>query len=325
MYAPAIRWGILGAGAIARTFADAITNHTQSTLAAVGARELARAEAFSQEFGAEKAHGSYEELAADSDIDAIYVATPHSHHHDHALIAIAGGKHILVEKSFTRNAREANAVFDAAEEAGVFCMEAMLTRFLPSMQGIKRVVDSGEIGRVILVEADLGQPIAHVARMKDRELAGGALLDLGVYAISFAHYILGVPNTVTAVGQLTDEGVDGQVAMVLDYGDEGQAVLHTTMWARTPCRAVIAGTKGRIEIDGGFPVPTSYRVILQTGESREIDGRAENWLQYEAAEVARRIAVKSTQSDVLTREDTVAIMRTMDEVRAHIGVVFPGE
>ena len=127
------------------------------------------------------------------------------------------------------------------------------------------------------------------------------------------------------MGQLTDEGVDGQVAMVLDYGDAGQAVLHTTMWARTPCRAVISGTKGRIEIDGLYYAPNTYRVIMLDGPTREIDGRVENGFQYEAAEVARGIAANVTQSPVQSREDTVAVMRTMDEIRAQIGVTFPGE
>lgn len=325
--APPIRWGILGAGHIAGSFASAVNAHTRAQLVAVGSRDRVRGERFASAHGIPTTHIGYEELVGDDHVDAVYVATPHSKHRDQALLAIAAGKHLLVEKSFTRNAAEAREVLDAARAAGTFVMEAMWTRFLPHVAALRSVVAAGVIGEVVNISADHGQAFTYdpSSRLFDPALAGGALLDLGVYPVSFAHDLLGVPSSVTAVGALTDTGVDGQVSMILGYGERAQATLSTTMWAKTPTVALISGTLGRIEVAGDFYAPTSFTVVLNDGGRWTYDRPSERGLQFEAAEVARCVAEGRTESDRMTWQGTLDVMETMDEVRRQVGVVYPGE
>src|SRR6187402_3363607 len=322
--APAIRWGILGAGGIAHKLADAVNNHTSSHVVAVASRTPGKARAFAEQEGIEHALDSYEELVARDDIDAVYVATTHNDHHTPALLAIEAGKNVLVEKAFTQNASQARLVLDAARAKGVYLQEAMWTRWLPHMVALRAAIARGDIGDVIMVQADHGQPIAHIDRMRRPDLAGGALLDLGIYPVAFAFDILGKPDAITAVGQLTDEGVDGQVSMVFDYA-AAQASLTTTMWARTPCQAMIAGTEGRIEIEDTFYAPTKWRLTRKDGTTWEYDGRVPNGFQYEAAAVARGIASGATESAELPLSETLSIMEALDEIRAQIGETYPGE
>ncbi|GIG53809.1 Gfo/Idh/MocA family protein [Demequina activiva] len=322
--APAIRWGILGAGGIAHKMADAIIHHTAGELVAVGSRTPGKAETFVAEVGAGTPYGSYEEVVNDPSVDAVYVATTHNDHHEPALLAIEAGKHVLVEKAFTQNVAQAERVIAAARAKGVYVQEAMWSRFLPHQAEIRAIIERGDIGQVISVQADHGQHLTHVERMVRPELAGGALLDLGVYPIAFAHDILGVPESITAVGQLRDTGVDGQVSMVFQY-DGAQATLHTTMEAVTGVTAVIAGTEGRIEIDSMFYTPTTFTVKRNDGTSWTYDGRVPNGFQYEAAELARNVAAGRTESEILPLDQTLEIMRLMDEVRDQIGLVYPNE
>ncbi|GEA85817.1 MAG: Gfo/Idh/MocA family oxidoreductase [Cellulomonas sp.] len=325
--APSIRWGILGAGRIAGAFADAVTQHTRAQLVAVGSRHRDRAERFATAHGIPTTHLGYEALVEDPQVDAIYVATPHSEHLEHALLAIRAGKHVLVEKAFTRNAAEAEQVFTAAREAGVFVMEAMWTRFLPHVAALHQVIDAGEIGEIVNVTADHGQLMAFdpTSRLYDPALAGGALLDLGVYPVSFAHDLLGAPDAVLAAGTLTETGVDGQVSIVLSYGARTQATLSTTLWAKTPTVALISGTEGSIEVAGPFYTPTSFQVTRVDGRRWTFEQPGAKGLQYEAAEVARRVAAGDVESPRMSWQGTLEVMRTLDEVRRQIGVVYPGE
>lgn len=324
MAAPALRWGILGAGGIAHKMAEAITQYTASSLVAVGSRTPGKAQAFVEEVGSGRAYDSYEDLVADPDVDAVYVATTHNDHHGPALLAIEAGKHVLVEKAFTQNAAQAQTVVDAARAKGVYLQEAMWSRFLPHQAALREALANGEIGEVVSLEANHGQALTHVQRMVRPELAGGALLDLGVYPISFAHDLLGVPERITAVGRLRDTGVDGQVSMVFEYPG-AQATLHTTMEARTSNAAVISGTEGRIEVADTFYNPTTFVVKRLDGTVREFDGTAPNGFQFQAAELARGVAEGRTESELLPLDQTLEIMRTMDEVRAQIGLVYPNE
>lgn len=325
MSAPAIRWGILGAGGIAAKFAQAVNVYTASTVVAVAsASSLEKATEFAAANNAGDAYGSYADLLARDDIDAVYVATTHNNHHEPAILAIEAGKHVLVEKAFAQNGAQTELILDAAAKAGVFVMEAMWTRHLPHIYELREAVASGEIGEVTAVIADHGQALTHVPRMYRADLAGGSLLDLGVYPIAFAHDVLGVPTTVTAVGQLTDAGVDNQVAMIFDY-PTAQASLHTSMVSKSANTAQVIGTTGRIEIDGWFYTPTTLRVVRDDVTVREYDGRVENGFQFQAAEVARQIGAGATESPIMTWEDTREVMALMDEIRAQIGVVFPNE
>ena len=325
--APPLRWGILGAGGIAASFASALLARTRGEVAAVGSRSRSRGEAFAAAHGGGTVHDSYEALCADDAVEAVYVATPHSGHHDHALVAIEAGKHVLVEKAFTRNVTEAEEVFAAARERGVFVMEAMWTRFLPHVAALHEVVDSGEIGTVVGLAADHGQFFEHdpSSRLFDPALAGGALLDLGVYPISFAHDFLGAPEEVTAVGSLTGAGVDTQVSAILTYAGDVQATLHTTLLARTPTVAAIWGTEGYVEVSGEFYRPTSFTVHRRGAEPRHASYVEDHGLHHEAAEVARRVAAGDTESPRMTWQGTLEVLRTLDEVRAQVGVRYPGE
>ena len=325
LHAPSIRWGILGAGGIAGHFADAVSSHTRSLVLAVGSRSRDRGERFAKAHGIPTTHVGYRSLVEDPQIDVIYVATPHSEHRANALLAIAAGKHVLVEKSFTRSAPEADEVFAAARAAGVFVMEAMWTRFLPHVAALHQVVAAGEIGEIINVSADHGQTFDPTSRLFDPQLAGGALLDLGVYPVSFAHDFLGVPDAVTAVGTLTDTGVDGQVSMILSYAERAQATLSTTLWARTPTTASISGTQGCIGVAGSFYALTSFTVSRRDGSEWTFERQAGGGMQYEAAEVARRVAAGEIESPLMTWRNTLEVMRTLDAVREQIGLVYPGE
>lgn len=330
--APALRWGILGAGGIAGAFAAAVTQRTNATIAAIGSRDAARAQEFAANHLGDRAseaaiYGSYEDLVADASLDAIYVATPHSHHREHALMAIQAGKHVLVEKAFTRNVSEAQEVFDAAQTRGVFVMEAMWTRFLPHIAAVHDLIDRGEIGEILTLTADHGQyfPYDREFRLYNPELAGGAMLDLGVYPVAFAHDFLGVPESITSHGELTQDAVDGQVAMIFGFPNKAQALLHTTLWSRTPTVASIMGTKGRIDIAGSFYAPTSFEVVMYSGETSRYERDDILGLEFEAAEVARCVAAGLTQSPLMTWQHTLDVMTAMDQIRKQTGVVYAGE
>jgi predicted dehydrogenase len=246
-------WGILGPGGIARAFAKDLGFIQGHTIAAVGSRSLENAQKFAETFGG-TAYGSYEELVADPTVDAIYVATPHPAHHDNVILALNAGKPVLCEKPFAVNAKEAQAMVDAAARNSVALMEAMWARFLPHYAKVREIVDSGVLGPILSIHADHGQRLADqgIARLIEPDLAGGALLDLGIYPVSFAHMILGNPAHITSKAVMTEKGVDAQTSMIFSYDGGAQAVLTTTMIEQTPCRAVVAGLKGWLEIDRTF-------------------------------------------------------------------------
>ena len=325
--APPIRWGILGAGSIAAHFAQTVSAGTRAQVVAVGSRNRDRAERFATAHGIPTTHVGYRDLVDDPQVDAIYVATPHSEHAENALLAIAAGKHVLVEKPFTRNVAEAERVFAAARAAGVFVLEAMWTRFLPHVAALHQVIDGGEIGEIVNVRADHGQAFAFdpKSRLFAPALAGGALLDLGVYPVAWALDFLGEPDEVKAMGQLTETGVDGQVSMVLRYADRAQADLSTTLWAKTPTTSAISGTEGFVTVDGDFYEPTSFTVQRRDGRTWRFEQPMARTFAHEAAEVARCVAEHVTQSPLMTWEGTMAVQRVLDEVRRQVGVVYPGE
>ncbi len=328
--APPLRWGVLAPGGIAATMVEALHRFTRQRVVAVGSRSPERAQAFADRFGIDRAYCSYEALVDDPDVDAIYVASPHSHHRDHALLAIEAGKHVLVEKAFTRNAAEAREVVDAARTAGVACVEAMWTRFLPSMDVVRQLLASGALGQVETVTADHGQWFAvdPASRLFAPGLAGGALLDLGIYPISFASFVLGAPASVGARGTLTETGVDRQVSAVFTYDSGAHALVSTTLAARTPTVASVSGSEARIELGGPFYVPGVVRLVTRSGEVHESEPPAIQGhlgLCHEAAHLAQLVAEGATESPLLPLDETVAIMETLDEIRALVGVRYPGE
>ena len=320
-------WGILGPGGIAQAFAKDLTFLEGHTIGAVGSRSLTNAQSFANTFGG-TAYGSYEELVADSHIDAIYVATPHPAHHDNVILALNAGKPVLCEKPFAVNAKQAQAMVDAAAKNKVALMEAMWARFLPHYAKVREIIASGVLGPILSIHADHGQRLADqgIARLVEPQLAGGALLDLGIYPISFAHMILGNPTSITSSAVMTDKGVDAQTSMIFNYGNGAQAVLTTTMIEQTPCRAVVAGLDGWLEIDRTFYNPASMRVILNDGTVTEYPSAYTGHGLREQAEAFKQIVQSGeVESKILTWKDTVDIMKSMDTVRGQIGLKYPFE
>jgi predicted dehydrogenase len=322
------RWGILGPGGIARAFTSDLRT-AGLDVAAVGSRRRDTADAFAAEFGIPHSHGSYEELVADPDVDIVYIATPHPMHAANALLALEAGKHVLVEKPFTLNAAEAASVRDAAAERGLLAMEAMWTRYLPHMVRIREIVAEGGLGEVRALTADHTQllPSDPTHRLNALELGGGALLDLGIYPISFAWDILGEPLSVAASARLGDTGADTEVATVMAHSSGALSTSLSASRAAGPNTASVIGTDARIDIDRVWYSPTTFRVVGPDGTVLEefrsvVDGRG---MQYQALAAERLLAEGRTDSDVLPIDETVAIMATLDEIRELVGVRYPGE
>ena len=323
-----LRWGILATGWIAELFVKdlVLTGHS---VTAVGSRAQSSADRFAKAFGIAKAHGSYEALVADPKVDIIYIATPHPQHVSAAKLALNAGKHILVEKPFTLNAREAAEIVDLASAKGLVVLEAMWTRFLPHMRRIRAVIAAGTIGEVRSVTADHRQklPDDPKHRLNALELGGGALLDLGIYPISFTWDILGKPSAIQASATFRDTGADAQVATIFHYASGAIATTLSSSDSAGPNRASVVGTTGRIEIDRVWYAPTSFRVYDTANTLLEsfygaVEGRG---MQFQADEMERLITGGMTGSAIMPPAQSVEIMATLDEVRAQIGMRYPGE
>jgi predicted dehydrogenase len=324
-----LRWGILATGGIAGAFASDLRTAGRD-LVAVGSRSQESADAFAARFDIPRAHASYEALVADPEVDIVYVSTPHPMHHENARLALEAGKHVLVEKAFTLNRAEAEDLQRLGAERGLLVMEAMWTRYLPHMIRIREIIAEGTLGEIRAVSADHTQllPSDPAHRLNALELGGGALLDLGIYPVSFVWDILGAPTTVKAVGRLIETGADAEVATVMTH--EGGAVSTTLSSSRGagPNAASIVGTAARIEIDRVWYSPTMFRVVLPDGTvaeefaSDEVAGRG---MEYQARAAERYVADGSRDSDLLPVAESVGIMGTLDEIRAQIGVRYPSE
>ena len=323
-----LRWGILGTGFIAGAQTrDLVENGF--TVQAVGSRSVESSRAFADRFGIATAHQSYEDLAADPEVDVIYVATPHPFHRDNALLALNAGKHVLVEKSFTMNAREAREITDLAESKGLVALEAMWTRFLPHMIRIREIIREGTIGEIRKVVASHNQrlPKDPLHRLNNPALGGGALLDLGVYPISFAFDILGAPETIDASASMTATGVDRQTAAVFNYANGAQSIVDCALDAASANRAMVVGTEGYIDIEHTWYMPVPFTVFSGDGEVLErydqpVTGRG---MQYQAAELERLVRAGETAGSILPPEETVAIMTAMDEIRRQIGLSYAAD
>ena len=316
---PPLRWGIIGAGVIAGQFAADLRFTDAGTAVAIGSRNQETADRFGEEFGVANRHGSYEALVADPEVDAVYVATPHPFHRDSAILALEAGKPVLVEKPFTMNAAEAREIVRVARERDLFAMEAMWTRFLPHIHEIRRLLAEGAIGELVTLSADHGQWFAPDPehRIFKPQLGGGALLDLGIYVVSFSSMVLGTPNRVVAVSEPAFTGVDGQTSIILAHPGGAQAILNTTSLARTATRAAIVGTEGRIEIDPEFYRPTSFSLIMRGETPLRREPRHEgHGLRHQAVEVARCLHEGLRESPLMPLDETVSIMETIDAIVA---------
>jgi predicted dehydrogenase len=325
---PGLRWGILATGGIAHAFAQDLRTSGRD-LTAVGSRRREAADAFADEFGIAHAHGSYEDLVADPDVDIVYISTPHPLHAENAILALEAGKHVLVEKPFTLNAAEASRVRDVAAEKGLLAMEAMWTRYLPHMVRVRELIADGALGDIRALTADHTQRIttdpAH--RLNALELGGGALLDLGIYPISFAWDILGAPLTVGATATFGPTGADSEVATVFSHASGALSTTLSAAHAAGPNTAHVIGTEARIDIDHVWYSPTSFRLVAADDTIVEeyrssVAGRG---MQYQALAAERYVAEGANDSDILPIDETVAIMGTLDAVRTLIGLRYPGE
>lgn len=325
---PPLRWGILATGGIAHAYARDLRVAGRD-LAAVGSRSQASADRFAAEFEIARAHSSYESLATDPDVDIVYVSTPHPMHAENALLAIENGKHVLVEKPFTLNSAEAVRLRDAAAAAGVLAMEAMWTRYLPHMVRVRELIASGALGELRGLFADHTQhlPTDPDHRLNSLELGGGALLDLGIYPVSFAWDVFGAPTTVQASARRRDTGADTEVATVFSYDSGALATTFSSSVAAGPNTATVLGSEARIEIDRVWYTPTSFTVrdalgdVVESYESRT-EGRG---MQFQALAAERLVAEGNLTGDILPIDETVAIMGTLDEIRRQIGLSYPGE
>ncbi|WP_045731482.1 Gfo/Idh/MocA family protein [Pseudarthrobacter chlorophenolicus] len=323
-----IRWGILGTGFIAGLQTQDL-NDNGFTVQAVGSRSVDSSKAFAEQHGIATAHSSYEDLVADPLVDVVYIATPHPMHHANALLALNAGKHVLVEKSFTMNAREAQDIVDLAESKGLVALEAMWTRFLPHMIRIRELIADGAIGEVRKVVASHNQSLpqdpAH--RLNDPALGGGALLDLGIYPVSFAFDILGTPARITASASMTATGVDRQTAAIFEYDGGAQALVDCELDAASANRAMVLGTKGWIDIEHTWynPVPFTVHAVDGSVVERYEQSVTSRGMQYQAAELERLVREGATAGTVLPPGETVAVMAAMDQIRKHIGLSYEAD
>ncbi len=318
--------GILGAGNIARKMAETVNGMENAVLYAIGSRNKEKAEKFAEEFSINKAYGSYEELVKDEAIDLIYVATPHSRHFEDIMLCLENGRNVLCEKPFTVNAVQAEKVFSYAEERGLYVGEAIWTRYLPMRFKLDEIIKSGVIGEITSLTANLGYSIAHVERLIKPELAGGALLDLGVYTINFALMAFGTDIKEIKSSCVKNEyGVDVHNTIIMNYNDGKTAVLHSNMNSNTDRRGIIYGDKGRIEFENtnnceGITVYLNDGTVQTYDTPPQITG-----FEYEAAASLEAIKAGKTECSEMPHSEILRVMKIMDSLREEWGIRYPFE
>jgi predicted dehydrogenase len=323
-----IRWGILGTGWIANEFAQGLAQLPDADLVAVGSRSRDSAQRFAEQYGIPHRHASYQALVNDADLDVIYVATPNPLHKEHVLLCLESGKAVLCEKPFALNAREAEAMVQVAREKKLYLMEAMWSRFFPLMAKVRSLLAEGAIGDVQMLVVDLSIHVDFdpADRRYDLGLGGGALLDLGVYLVSFASMIMGPPAKIVSLAHLGATGVDEQAGIVLQY-DRGQvSTLYTSIRADSPVEAILMGTKGQIRLHPWWIRPDKMTFNIDGQEPATIEMPFEgNGYQFEAAEVMDCLRASQLESDLMPLDETLSIMRTLDALRADWGLEYPME
>ncbi|WP_182199703.1 Gfo/Idh/MocA family protein [Paraliobacillus salinarum] len=327
MVSEKLKWGILATGDIAAVFASDLTYAQNGECYAVGSRNLASATEFANKYGATKAYGSYEELVADPDVDVIYVATPHPYHKTCVLTSLRAGKAVLCEKPFTVNANELEELITYAREKKLFLMEAMWTRFLPAIRQVQKWIASNEIGDIRLVRADFGlrAPWLPESRLLNPKLGGGALLDTGIYPVSFASMILGPnPEKIMSTAHIGETGVDEHFSILLSYPDGKTASLNGAIRVGLKNEATIHGTKGYIQIPSFH---SAREASLHVGDTIQTfkDNREALGLCFEAEEVGRLLQNNQMESDIISLNESLQIMKLMDQIRTQWGLTYPFE
>ncbi|MFB6098792.1 MAG: Gfo/Idh/MocA family protein, partial [Salinibacter sp.] len=324
-----IHWGILGTGNIARLVAEDLQLLAEAELTAVGSRAQVRADAFGDTFDVPRRYSSYEALVADSDLDVIHVATPHSSHLEHASMALEAGTAVLCEKPLVLNADQAEQLIGTARRHEQFLMEAMWTRFLPVMDDVRHLIHEEQIlGDVHLLQADIGVTASFDPdhRLFDPALGGGALLDLGVYPIAFAFDLFGPPDSVASSSVLGSTGVDEQCAAVFRYEDDTQAIWHASVRADAGRTCVLAGPEGRLRGHRAWWKGAPFELVRPDGSTetwaRPFEG---NGYQFEAAHVMRCLHEGRTESPVMPLDESRRLLQTTDALRQEWGVTYPQE
>jgi predicted dehydrogenase len=321
---PVARWGVLGPGGIAEDWVSALHRHTDQRVLAVASRSAERSEAFASRHGIPRHYRGHDALLQDPDVDVVYIAAPHAQHHPLALATIEAGKHVLIEKPIALNVAQAEEIAEAARDAGVFAMEAMWSRYLPQSHLVAQLVAEGELGDVRLVTAHLGWRWQYdpADRNFDPAAGGGVMIDAGVYSLWFAHSVLGAPTTVLAQGSLAPTGVETDAVILLQNGRGAHAAVSASSTVTTPGLAAIHGSSGSVHFDTSFVFPAELR-IARGGD--EIHWRDESGLvgrdglAWQAASLATYLAEGRTQSPLHSLDDSIEVMRTLDEVRRQVG------
>lgn len=324
-----IRWGILGTGMIAHKFAEGLRVLPDAVLTAVGSRSQAAADRFGDAFDVPHRHATYQDLASDSEVDVIYVSSPHPMHKEDTLLCLEAGKAVLCEKPFTMNSQESEAVIRAARERGLFLMEAMWTRYLPAVVRARQLLAEGVIGEVRMVQADFGfrAEVDPKHRLLNPDLGGGALLDVGIYTVSLASMVFGQqPAEINSQVYLGSTGVDELSGTIFRYPAGQIAVLSSSLQINTPHDAIIIGTKGSIRIHPSFWCTDGMTLTLD-GQPEQVMNlpRVGNGYNYEAAEVMACLRAGKRESEVMPLDETLAIMQTLDRIRALWGLKYPTE
>lgn len=319
--------GILGVGKIAAVMADTLRRMPQVTCWAVGSRTYEKADGFAKEYGFQRAYGSYEELAADPEVQLIYIATPHSHHYENIKLCLEHGKHVLAEKAFTQNAAQAREVIAMAKEKDLLLAEAIWTRYMPMRKTLDEIVASGVIGKPTSLYATLSYPISQIERIKEPALAGGALLDLGVYPLNFASMVFGNDiEKISATAVLSSKGVDGITTAVLTYRDGRAAVIHANFQATSNREGAIYGDKGYILVQNinnceGIQVfDADHQLIASYDRPKQISG-----YEYEVEACIEAIEKGHTECAQMPHDEIIQMMEFMDEIRRQVGVIYPNE
>ncbi|MCI8300814.1 MAG: Gfo/Idh/MocA family oxidoreductase [Lachnospiraceae bacterium] len=322
-----MKFAILAPGTIAHAMAEAVSGLEKVQRYAVASRDYGRAERFARQWGFEKAYGSYEEMLQDPQVELVYVASPHSHHYEHAKMCLMHGKHVLVEKAFTVNAVQAEELVRLSREKGLLLAEAIWTRYMPSRQMIDEILESGVLGTVTSLTANLGYVLPHVERMQNPQLAGGALLDLGVYPINFALMAFHEKvKEVHAAAVMSPKGVDWMNSITLSFEDGKMAVLHSDMLAQTDRQGVISGDQGYLEVQN----INNCEEIRVFDLERKMTARYQapeqiNGYEYEVLACIKAIEEGKVECPQMPHSETLRVMKLMDHIREQWGMVFPCE
>jgi len=326
-----IKWGILGCGRIAGKFASDLRLVEDAELVALGSRSMEKARAFAETYPAKNIYGSYEQLAADPDVNAIYIATPHSHHHEHTLLCLQHHKAVLCEKAFAINARQASEMIAAARNKKVFLMEALWSRFLPHFDVVKKMIEGGRIGKLMSMQVNFGfKPADPVPqRLFDPKLGGGTLLDIGIYNVFFVHAFMGIPDEIQAIMKPAPSGVDEQLAVQFRYNDGRVAQLLSSFSSNLGTEADIAGDAGRIRLHNRFYEPsTSISYFPDRYDSLQSIPfpKEQGWgYQYQVRHVHDCLHQGLTESPVMTLDYSLELMTLMDRIRGIAGIRYEAD